>query len=606
MKFLIGNFKILYKLGSGRFGEVFLGIHNKLKRNVAIKKVMKDQLTSPKSLLQLQREISILKQLNHPYINYLYDVIEDEESFNIIMELSNKGSLKTVISGKIVSKIRNNIVLQETRHSKVQESLSTLNFSKFQNNQSLTNKPFIKNKLTSKYGMNFPIKSPLNYNARYNSNIYSPIKLYNSTEMNNYRSHNLFFNRGSMSPEPKPSTFSLEQPPQSPLFDVHDTEDDFNEELLISEEKWRAIFKQIVTAIKYLHKTLHVIHRDLKAENILFGDDGNIRLVDFGLSRQIINDSNNNDDGDDNILNMTACGTPTYMAPEVLLKNEYSFSADIWSIGILLYLTITGEFPFAESSIPLLISKICNEELAFPDDVDISDELKDLIQCLLRKNPAERIDIDSILQHPWFTFICPNNETKNHDLDENFHEIFACSSSMFEKINGKLGESGYNADNIKPSILNQKTDECFTNIWSLDSDLNDLIISYRIELRYGLAEHFINESSKVSLNNLLDDDTSNIDPPNYSFLEKEQNIQKSKMTIDNSNGNQHQSFDDANEIKDQHPRGISQALSTLTLSPFPLSPTFQPVSKSKLTGTRCLYKRASPMPHKLPPLSKGE
>ncbi|OHT07685.1 hypothetical protein TRFO_24021 [Tritrichomonas foetus] len=123
----------------------------------------------------------------------------------------------------------------------------------------------------------------------------------------------------------------------------------------------RKIFIQIAQAIKYLHQEVNIVHRDLKAENILLDNNFNPKLIDFGLSKEF--KTNNEND-----LMRTRCGSPCYVSPEVIQTNGYTEKTDIWSLGIILYLMVYGTFPFYEENIQLLFKKIIYDPIVFPDD----------------------------------------------------------------------------------------------------------------------------------------------------------------------------------------------------------------------------------------------
>lgn len=153
------------------------------------------------------------------------------------------------------------------------------------------------------------------------------------------------------------------------------------------------IFHQLLLVIEYLHKEKHVIHRDLKCENILLDGNKNIRLVDFEFAKKIENKD---------MLCETACGSLAYIAPEILREQKYCFEADIWSLGIILYAITVGSLPFNDDNVFKLISTIINEE---PDYKPIhSFQLISMIRCLLIKNPKERIILEEIKDHPWISY----------------------------------------------------------------------------------------------------------------------------------------------------------------------------------------------------------
>lgn len=144
---------------------------------------------------------------------------------------------------------------------------------------------------------------------------------------------------------------------------------------------------QLLLTIDFLHQK-QIMHRDIKAENILLDANNDIRLIDFGLSEGF------------NKLEKI-CGSPAYMAPEMILDGHYDERADLWSIGILLFYLIVGRFPFYEDSYQKLFYKTLNTEFLFPDN--ISKEAKDLLSRLLEKNPDNRISVRDALNHPWLT-----------------------------------------------------------------------------------------------------------------------------------------------------------------------------------------------------------
>jgi len=149
-----------------------------------------------------------------------------------------------------------------------------------------------------------------------------------------------------------------------------------------------------VDAIRYCH-SLGIAHRDLKPENLLYEtkDAGSvIKVTDFGLARFINND-----------MATTACGTPGYVAPEVLIGKGYGKEVDFWSIGVILYVLLCGFPPFYEETNQELFETIKKGKFDFPSPYwdDISDMAKGLIKGLLHVDPKKRMNADQILEHPW-------------------------------------------------------------------------------------------------------------------------------------------------------------------------------------------------------------
>ena len=159
----------------------------------------------------------------------------------------------------------------------------------------------------------------------------------------------------------------------------------------LSDYEIQTILGQVVIAVQYLHSR-NIIHRDLKCENIMIDTFHNIRLIDFGFACVMANQ---------NDLRSTTCGSPAYVAPEIIQHASYDFSVDIWSLGVVLYAVSIGYLPFEDPSLSRLLEMINNEEPEFPDF--LTDKLADLIKCMLRKDPQERITIDGIMTHPFFT-----------------------------------------------------------------------------------------------------------------------------------------------------------------------------------------------------------
>ena len=167
------------------------------------------------------------------------------------------------------------------------------------------------------------------------------------------------------------------------------------------EELAKQYFTQLKGALFYLHQN-HIIHRDLKPLNILLAlntDAGTleIKLADFGFARYF----QETDDGPET-LSATLCGSPIYMAPELLIDNKYNKKADLWSFGIVLYEFLYGSNPFFfPKNMPQLIDLILKQEIIFTPY--FSDTCLDLLTSLLKIDTNQRIDWPAFFAHPWFT-----------------------------------------------------------------------------------------------------------------------------------------------------------------------------------------------------------
>ncbi|XP_068019579.1 calcium/calmodulin-dependent protein kinase kinase 2 isoform X4 [Melanerpes formicivorus] len=164
----------------------------------------------------------------------------------------------------------------------------------------------------------------------------------------------------------------------------------------LSEDLARFYFQDLIKGIEYLHYQ-KIIHRDIKPSNLLVGEDGHIKIADFGVSNEF--------KGADALLTNTV-GTPAFMAPETLSETRKIFSGkalDVWAMGITLYCFVFGQCPFMDERILSLHNKIKTQTLEFPDQPEVTDFLKDLITRMLDKNPESRISVPEIKLHPWVT-----------------------------------------------------------------------------------------------------------------------------------------------------------------------------------------------------------
>ena len=171
----------------------------------------------------------------------------------------------------------------------------------------------------------------------------------------------------------------------------------------LSEKTAKFLFRQIIEGIKYIHSK-NIVHRDIKLENILIDINNNIKICDFGIGKILDNKNRKLHD---------QCGTPMYMAPEIILstkENGYdAFPVDLWSAGIALYIMLSGTLPFTikGDDIPSISQDDKNNNFALqyaiinnePKEIDnISIQAIDLLKGLLNKNPKKRFNCDDVYE----------------------------------------------------------------------------------------------------------------------------------------------------------------------------------------------------------------
>jgi len=164
------------------------------------------------------------------------------------------------------------------------------------------------------------------------------------------------------------------------------------------------LVKKVVSAVEYLHNH-NIVHRDLKPENLLLkqkGDDLEVAIADFGLSKIVGNQ----------VMMKTACGTPSYVAPEVLNATGYGKEVDMWSIGVITYILLCGFPPFYGDSVPDILEMIREGNVNFPDAhwSHISYQAKDFVGKLLVMDPSSRMSASEALKHQWLTGLRASNE----------------------------------------------------------------------------------------------------------------------------------------------------------------------------------------------------
>uniref|UniRef100_A0A672PXW4 non-specific serine/threonine protein kinase n=1 Tax=Sinocyclocheilus grahami TaxID=75366 RepID=A0A672PXW4_SINGR len=167
-------------------------------------------------------------------------------------------------------------------------------------------------------------------------------------------------------------------------------------ERVFTEDRARFYGAEIVSALEYLHSK-DVVYRDLKLENLMLDIDGHIKITDFGLCKEGITNE---------ATMKTFCGTPEYLAPEVLEDNDYGRAVDWWGLGVVMYEMMCGRLPFYNQDHERLFELILMEEIRFPRN--LSPEAKALLAGLLKKDPKQRLgggpeDAKEVMTHKFFS-----------------------------------------------------------------------------------------------------------------------------------------------------------------------------------------------------------
>ena len=213
------------------------------------------------------------------------------------------------------------------------------------------------------------------------------------------------------------------------------------------------ILRETISALSYLHSFKPpIIHRDIKPENLLLNEGGRILLADYGWS-------NFNMEGD---VRKTFCGTPEYIAPEMLMKKGHDTRVDIWSIGILMFELLSGYSPFVAKSNQELYQNIKRLKIQWP--TDMPPLAKNLISKILKLNPLDRPTFEEILDHQWFRqtkMIKPLLENKMKTLKDllAFHMLNGCNDETLNQINTILKLSGKDADNANAKSIVENAHE---------------------------------------------------------------------------------------------------------------------------------------------------
>jgi len=248
-----------------------------------------------------------------------------------------------------------------------------------------------------------------------------------------------------------------------------------------SEKLAAQYMREVIAAVQYLHSTTPpIIHRDIKPENILLDAKERAKLCDFGWSNFF----------NPNTKRMTYCGTPDYLAPEMIKKEGHDQSIDIWNLGVLLFELLAGNAPFGGSNQRELFSNILKLRINFPKN--FPKLAKDLVLKLLKVDPKERLSLDAVISHPWFknnlelhpvpSLIIKAEKqlpTLENDLEEeDFEAVSRVSKVNREEEGQKVAEKV--KDELKDIIPTQRSEKdnvienLTKNLQAANKELNEL------------------------------------------------------------------------------------------------------------------------------------
>ncbi|XP_074751460.1 MAP/microtubule affinity-regulating kinase 4 isoform X5 [Athene noctua] len=207
----------------------------------------------------------------------------------------------------------------------------------------------------------------------------------------------------------------------------------------MKEKEARAKFRQIVSAVHYCHQK-NIVHRDLKAENLLLDADANIKIADFGFSNEFTLGSKLD----------TFCGSPPYAAPELFQGKKYDGpEVDIWSLGVILYTLVSGSLPFDGHNLKELRERVLRGKYRVP--FYMSTDCENILRRFLVLNPAKRCTLEQIMKDKWINIGYEGDELKPYkEPEEDFGDT--------KRIEVMVG-MGYTREEIKESLSNQKYNE---------------------------------------------------------------------------------------------------------------------------------------------------
>ena len=232
-----------------------------------------------------------------------------------------------------------------------------------------------------------------------------------------------------------------------------------------------SIMKDVISAVYFLHHmSPKIVHRDIKPENVLLDQQNRAKLTDFGWSNYM----------QGNMKRTTVCGTPVYLAPEIINNTGHDEHVDIWCIGILLFELIVGRPPFSGETEQIIRYNIMKMRINWPNNIDR--DAADLISRILKYNPEERISLEQMLLHPFFTKFFPNAISSLIKPDRSIqYSVFIVSkhnpltwNPIHNQINNTIETKSYENNNNFSSINQYNYNDLYQKYENLKKEYNEL------------------------------------------------------------------------------------------------------------------------------------
>ena len=256
---------------------------------------------------------------------------------------------------------------------------------------------------------------------------------------------------------------------------------------ILTEKQTQFIIRQIINAIKYIMDN-NIVHRDLKPHNILINKDSlEIKLCDFGFAREF----------KDTLLTDTVCGSPLYMAPELLQNHKYNLKTDIWSIGIIMYEIVMKNHPFKSNNISDLMNKINNNKPIL-NNTNFSNECTELISNLLIVDYTKRLEWDELFTNKWIY-----NDIEDIKNEEKIEDIEKLNKINFYNNEEMYLEDIYNSYNEE--MLDENENEHIYNNNSILETIHTPLTE-PIDIKKNIENDyiFVNKPEKSVINTLMD------------------------------------------------------------------------------------------------------